>query len=463
MKKSILIANRGEIAMRILRSAKEKGFRTILAHSSADKDSLAARLADLCVCIGPGPAQESYLNPSKIILAAQMSGADAIHPGYGFLAEQEILAKMSEKAGLIFIGPIAEHLSLMGDKESAKKFAMSLNIPCIPGSERISYPRQKTNEDCLKIASSISYPLLIKATAGGGGKGMRIVHTPEDLLGMLELTQNEAHKAYGDGSVYFEKYLSHPRHIEVQILGDGHGKGVHFGLRECSIQRRYQKIIEESLPMHLSQEIQNHLYQDALRIIQALSYRGLGTIEFLYQDNKYYFIEMNTRVQVEHPISEMISGHDLVAAQISVAFEEPWKWEQEKIVFKGHAIECRINAESPKDYQPRAGKISKVHMPGGFGVRIESMIYPDIFISPFYDSLIAKIISYGETRELAIRKMQFALEEMQIEGLETNLELHRQIFQEELFLQGVYDTNYLKKHDFFSNTASDKMCATVEK
>jgi acetyl-CoA carboxylase biotin carboxylase subunit len=447
MTEKILIANRGEIALRIVRACKQKGLKTVLAHSTADRHSLAVRFADESVCIGPAAGSESYSNISAIISAAQITKARYIHPGYGFLAEQARFAKALAENDLIFVGPKPSDIALMGDKGQARTYVEKMNIPCVPGTPSVN--AETDLWPTLALAESIGFPVLIKAAGGGGGRGMKIVYDGTELLSQIRITQHEALKAFGDSHIYLEKFLEHPRHIEVQVLGSGTGKAIHIGLRDCSLQRRYQKIIEEAQPIDLPKDVEQQLLSDALKICEGLDYSGLGTLEFLYQDGKYYFIEMNTRVQVEHPISEMISQIDLIDAQISVALGEPWKWEQEHVILTGHSIECRINAEDPCTFAPCAGKISWLHAPGGFGVRFDSLAYSGCEISPFYDSLVAKVITHAPTREQAIRKMQQALEECVIEGIKTNLELHKRIFKEPNFIAGSYDTTYLKTKIFF--------------
>jgi len=447
MNSKVLIANRGEIALRIIRACKQKGLKTVVVHSTNDRDSLAVRLADESVCIGPAAAAQSYCHMTNILSAAQISGARYIHPGYGFLSEQAPFARAVKEQGLIFVGPEPEHLALMGDKAQARAYVQSLNIPCVPGTAPIF--EESGLGALLEQADIIGFPLLIKAASGGGGRGMRIVYEKTELLAQIKLTQYEALKSFGDSQVYLEKYLEHPRHIEVQILGNGLGQAVHIGLRDCSLQRRYQKIVEEAQPVHLPIAMETAMLADSIRLCEGLNYRGLGTLEFLYQDERYYFIEMNTRVQVEHPISEMIGGIDLINAQLDIAMGERWTLKQQDIVLKGHSIECRINAENPKTYEPCAGNISWLHAPGGFGVRFDSFLYAGCTVSPFYDSLIAKLIVHAPTRIEAIRKMSHALDECIIEGITTNLDLHRKIVKEPTFIEGHYDTTYLKTKVFW--------------
>ncbi len=447
MSEKILITNRGEIALRIVRACKQKGLKTVVAHSTADRHSLAVRFADESVCIGPAAGLQSYANIPSIIAAAQVTNARYIHPGYGFLAEQARFAQALKENNLIFIGPKPSDIALMGDKGQARSYVEKLNIPCVPGT-----PAVDANADLLptlELADAMGFPVLIKAAAGGGGKGMKIIYDRTELPSQIRMTQHEALKAFGDSHIYLEKFLENPRHIEVQILGSGTGKAIHVGLRDCSIQRRYQKIIEEAQPIDLPKNIEQQILSDAIKICEGLHYSGLGTFEFLYQYGKYYFIEMNTRVQVEHPISEMISQIDLIDAQISVALGDPWTWTQEQVILRGHSIECRINAEDPWTFEPCAGRISWLHAPGGFGVRFDSLAYSGCEISPFYDSLVAKLITHAPTREQAIRKMQQALEECVIEGIKTNLDLHKKIFKEQDFIRGYYNTTYLKNKEAF--------------
>lgn len=447
MTEKILIANRGEIALRIVRACQQMGLKTVVVHSTADRNSLPVKMADESVCIGPPSASLSYLNVPQLLEAAAITQATHIHPGYGFLAEQSHFAKSVEEAGLIFIGPSHQHIALMGDKGEARRYAIEAGMPCVPGTSPVS-----VEDDLAAIiekAQDIGLPVLIKATGGGGGKGMRVVYDLTELRSEIRSVQHEAQKFFGDSHVYLEKYLDHPRHIEVQVLGDGKGHAIHIGMRDCSLQRRYQKIVEEAQPLNIEESIRNKILMDSIRLCEVLQYKGLGTLEFLYQDGHYYFIEMNTRIQVEHPVSEMISQIDLVQAQLNVALDNTWHWKQEDILFSGHSIECRINAEDPATYMPCAGKIKRLHAPGGFGVRFDSHIYTGYEVPPFYDSMIAKIITHAPTREQAVLKMRQALEECLIEGLTTNLPLHKKIFSDPDFITGSYDTSYLKNHIFF--------------
>lgn len=436
----LLIANRGEIALRILRACKELNIKTVAAHSMADRDLLHVRLADESVCIGPNPSAQSYLSIPAIISAAEISDSAAIHPGYGFLSENAGFAEQVENSGFIFVGPHPESIRQMGDKVSAIKVMKKIGVPCVPGSNGPISNDTKT----LEIAKSIGYPVIIKAAAGGGGRGMRVVHTESHLLNAIALTKNEAKAAFNNDEVYLEKYLERPRHIEIQILGDGKGNAIHLGERDCSMQRRHQKILEEapamSIPKHLRKEI-GELCAAACR---DMKYRGAGTMEFLYEDGHFYFIEMNTRVQVEHPITELITDTDIVKEQLFIANGEKLAYDQSDIHFRGHAIECRINAEDPHTFVPSPGTITYLHFPGGPGIRVDSHIYSGYKVPPYYDSLIAKIIAYGPSREIALRRMRSALEESVIEGIRTNIPLHLELLQDSTFLQGPINIHYLE-------------------
>ncbi|MBM4222467.1 MAG: acetyl-CoA carboxylase biotin carboxylase subunit [Gammaproteobacteria bacterium] len=447
MKDKILIANRGEIALRILRAARLTNLSPVMIHSQADRMSLPVRSADESVCVGPGQSNKSYMNPQALIEAARITKARYIHPGYGFLSENANFADLVEKEGFIFIGARADSIDLMGNKSKARAFMMSQGVPCIPGTAAVGIEDDLT--PIYEQADRIGYPLLIKASAGGGGKGMQIVYDRAELLSQIRAVQHHALQAFHDSQVYLEKYLSHPRHLEVQVLGDGHGQVLHIGLRECSIQRRYQKIIEEAQPVNLPDHIREKMLSVALHACRQIAYRGLGTLEFLYQDSEFYFIEMNTRVQVEHPVSEMISQCDLVKLQLQVAQNERIPIKQEDIHFQGHSIECRINAEHPATYMPMPGKLKMLHAPGGFGVRFDSHLYTGAEITPLYDSMIGKIITYGSCRYEAILKMRQALSECVFDGLTTNQTLHQKILEEDDFVNGQYDTTYLNTHSFF--------------
>ncbi len=438
----ILIANRGEIALRILRACKELGIKTVAAHSTADRDLLHVRLADESVCIGPHPASQSYLNIPAIISAAEITDAVAIHPGYGFLSENADFAEQVEKSGFIFIGPHPETIRQMGDKVTAIKVMRKIGIPCVPGSNE---PIGDDDALTIKLARNIGYPVIIKATGGGGGRGMRVVHTESHLINAIALTRSEAKAAFNNDQVYLEKYLQNPRHIEIQVLGDGKGNAIYLGERDCSIQRRHQKIIEEAPAPGITQAQREEIGELCSKACRDMKYRGAGTMEFLYEDGKFYFIEMNTRIQVEHPITEMITGIDLVKEQISIAAGEKMTLKQEDIKLRGHAIECRINAEDPRTFLPSPGTVSYFHAPGGPGVRVDSHIYGSYKVPPYYDSLIAKIIVHGETREMALARMRSALDETVIEGIRTNIPLHHDILRGNSFQKGMVNIHYLEK------------------
>jgi len=441
MIKKLLIANRGEIALRILRACKDMNIKTVVVHSAADSDSMPVRLADESVCIGPAPAKDSYLNIAAIISAAEITGADAIHPGVGFLAESEEFARMVEEHGIIFVGPTPEHIAVMGDKITAKDTAVKLGIPIVPGSKSAI-----TNiEEAENMASSIGYPVIIKATAGGGGKGMQVVEKPESLKEAIEIAQKEAKANFGNPDVFMEKYLKKPRHIEMQVICDTHGNAVHLAERDCSIQRRHQKIWEEAPSPAVTESKRSMLGDIVVKAMKHLGYRGVGTIEFLYEDDNFYFIEMNTRLQVEHPITEMVTGIDLVKEQIRVASGQALSFQQKDIKIKGHAIECRINAEDPKTFLPSPGKIEKYHPPGGYGVRVDSHLYSGDSISPYYDSLAAKLIIHGDNREDAISRTNRALKEYVITGIKTIIPLHSQLTTNEDIQKGRYDIHWLEK------------------
>jgi len=437
----ILIANRGEIALRILRACREMGIQVVAVHSSADGDSMHVRLADESVCIGPAPSKDSYLNMQAILSAADVCGADAIHPGVGFLSENASFAEMVEEHGMAFIGPSPEHIRLMGDKITAKETALELGIPVVPGSNGAV----DSQGDADTLAERIGYPVLIKAAAGGGGKGMKVAYTPADLDEALRFARAEAKACFGNDQVYMEKYLSHPRHIEVQILADTHGNVVHLGERDCSLQRRHQKVWEEAPSPAISPDLRTKLGGVVTKAMKKLGYRGVGTIEFLYEDGEFYFMEMNTRLQVEHPITEMITGIDLVREQIRVAAGIPLGFRQEDVKFNGHSIECRINAECSETFIPSPGKIQDYLTPGGYGVRVDSAMYQGYQIPPHYDSLIAKLIAYGETREECILRMRRALHEYVVTGVNTLLPLHRDLSEAEDVVKGEYDIHWLEK------------------
>lgn len=443
MLEKVLIANRGEIALRILRACKELGIRTVAVYSKADRDLMHVRLADEAVCIGPAPSVSSYLNIPAIISAAEITDVDAIHPGYGFLAENADFAESVERSGFIFIGPRAETIRLMGNKVSAIKAMKKTGVPTVPGSNG---PVGEDEDASLMMAEEIGYPVIIKAASGGGGRGMRVVENRGQLLNAVTLTRSEAQNAFGDATVYMEKFLQQPRHVEIQVLSDGEGHAIHLGDRDCSLQRRHQKVVEEApapgIPAHLKEEV-------AARCVNAckeIKYRGAGTFEFLYENEAFYFIEMNTRVQVEHPVTEMVTGVDIVKEQLRIAGGEGLTLTQDDVHFQGHAIEVRINAEDPTSFVPSPGKISYFHAPGGNGVRVDSHVYGGYTVPPHYDSLIGKLITWGENRNVAFERMRIALEEIVVEGIKTNVALHRdKIFRDPAFKEGGVDIHHLEK------------------
>ena len=440
MFEKVLIANRGEIALRIHRACREMGIRTVAVHSTADADAMHVRLADETVCIGPAPSRDSYLNMAAIISAATITGADAIHPGIGFLSENAKFASMVEEHGFTFIGPSPDHLSQMGDKVEAKLTAKRFGIPCVPGSDGAV-----TDADAPRIAEETGYPVLLKAAAGGGGKGMKVANNPGELMESLAMAKAEAKAAFGNDQMYMEKYLSHPRHIEIQILADNHGNAVHLGERDCSLQRRHQKVLEEAPSPALNADQRAEIGEIAVKAVKAMGYRSVGTIEFLFQDGKFYFIGMNTRLQVEHPISEMITGIDLVREQIRVASGAPLGFSQSDITFTGHAFECRINAEDPVTFMPSPGLITDFHAAGGLGVRVDSALYAGYKVPSNYDSLIAKLVVHGKTRNEALMRARRALEEMVILGVKTNIPLHQRLVTAPDFINGDYDIRWLEK------------------
>ncbi len=442
MFKKILIANRGEIALRILRACKELGIKTVAVYSTADADLMHVRLADEAVCIGPANSAHSYLNIPALISAAEITNVEAIHPGYGFLAENADFAEQIEKAGFVFIGPSAPIIRLMGNKVSAIKAMKKAGISCIPGSDGALDDNNKKN---LTLAEKIGYPIIIKASGGGGGRGMRIVRSHHELLNAIAMTKTEAAAAFGTDEVYMEKFLENPRHIEIQILSDGQGHAVHLGERDCSIQRRHQKVLEEAPALGITDEQRHDIGQNCVDACIAIQYRGAGTFEFLYEQGVFYFIEMNTRIQVEHPVTEMVTGIDIVKEQISIAAGNPLSFTQDAIRIKGHAIECRINAEDPKSFMPCPGKINLYHPPGGFGVRMDSHLYSGYYVPPYYDSLIGKLITFGETRTIAIARMQNALSELVIDGIKSNIELHQDLLDDKNFQQGTQTIHYLEQ------------------
>jgi len=438
--RKILIANRGEIALRIQRACRELGIATVAVHSTADATAMHVRLADEAVCIGPPAAKESYLNVSAILTAAHITGADAIHPGYGFLSENAGFADMVEAHGMTFIGPSASHIAMMGDKIAAKTAMATLGVPLVPGSDG-AVPDIETAR---AVADKIMYPVLIKAAAGGGGRGMRVARSPDELEDAFRGARTEARAAFGNDAVYIEKYLDRPRHIELQILADSHGNVVHFGERDCSLQRRHQKVLEEAGSPALSPAQRNDLGATATAALRQLGYRNAGTLEFLYQDGQFAFIEMNTRLQVEHPITEMVCDVDLVREQIRVAAGAELGYGQSDIAFEGHAIECRINAEDPITFMPTPGKVTSYHAPGGLGVRIDSALYAGYFVPPYYDSMVAKLIVHAPTRHDAINRMRRALDEFAVEGIKTTIPLHRRIVDAPEFQAGDYTIHWLE-------------------
>jgi acetyl-CoA carboxylase biotin carboxylase subunit len=440
MFKKILIANRGEIALRIIRACREMNIQSVVVHSTADANAMAVRLADETVCIGPPAARDSYLNIPAILSAAALTGADAIHPGYGFLSENAQFARMVEEHGFAFIGPTPEHIEIMGDKVMAKKTVKALGLPCVPGSDG----DVKTADEGITIAKKMGFPILIKAASGGGGKGMQVVHEEAEFKESFERAKAEAKANFGDDTVYMEKYLTNPRHIEIQVFGDTHGNAVHLGERDCSIQRRHQKLVEEGPSPVLSEAQRDKIGMLAADTIRKLGYRGAGTIEFLFEKGEFYFMEMNTRIQVEHPVTEMITGIDLIAEQIRVAAGEPLSIP-EKIRFRGHAIEIRINAEDPDTFAPSPGKIKQFHAAGGLGVRFDSAMYTGYSIPPYYDSMIGKLIVHGRDREECIRRLRRAIGETVVEGIKTTLPLHYWITEQPEFISGQYTIQWLEK------------------
>lgn len=438
----ILIANRGEIALRIQRACREMGIRTVAVHSTADVDAKYVRLADESVCIGPAPSSQSYLNIPAIISAAEVTDAEAIHPGYGFLSENADFAERVEKSGFTFIGPRAESIRLMGDKVSAKQAMREAGVPCVPGSNG-ALPEDE--QSILRIAREIGYPVIIKASGGGGGRGMRVVRSESSLLASVATTREEARVAFGNPTVYMEKFLENPRHIEIQVLSDNFQNAVYLGERDCSMQRRNQKVLEEAPAFGIPRRQIDKLGSRCVEACKRIGYRGAGTFEFLYENGEFYFIEMNTRVQVEHPVTELITGVDIVREQIRIAAGERLSLRQRDIEIRGHAIECRINAEDPFTFVPSPGKITAWHLPGGPGVRIDSHVYTGYTVPPYYDSMIGKIITYGDDREQAIARMRVALSELAVEGIKTNADLHRELVRDEAFINGATSIHYLEK------------------
>ena len=441
MLERVLIANRGEIALRVLRACRELGIETVAVHSTADRELKHVRLADQAVCIGPPPSAKSYLNVPAIISVAEVTNADGIHPGYGFLSENADFAEQVENSGFVFIGPTAETIRLMGDKVSAKQQMTRSGVPTVPGSEG-AIPDDP--DEILKIARDIGFPVIVKAAAGGGGRGMRVVHNEEVLLSSIKVTQSEAQAAFGSPVVYMEKFLQRPRHVEVQVLADGQGNAVHLGDRDCSLQRRHQKVIEEAPAPGIDDKLRQEIGEACVKACIDMGYRGAGTFEFLYEDGGFYFIEMNTRVQVEHPVTEMITGIDIVREQLLIASGEKRSFKQEDIKFHGHALECRINAEDPRNFLPSPGTINTFHAPGGPGVRVDSHVYNGYTVPPHYDSLIGKLITHGDTRTAALAKMRQALDELIVEGIRTNAALHRELVVDTSFMAGGVSIHYLE-------------------
>ena len=438
----IVIANRGEIALRVLRACRELGIRTVAVHSTADRDLKHVRLADESVCIGPPEAAQSYLNIPAVLSAAEVTDAVAIHPGYGFLAENADFAERVEQSGFVFIGPSPDTIRLMGDKISAIDAMRRAGVPCVPGSEG---PLEEDPDGNARLARDIGYPVIIKAAAGGGGRGMRVVNSEAALANAVLTTRAEAAAAFGDGTVYLEKYLDNPRHIEIQVLADSHGNAVHLGERDCSLQRRHQKVIEEAPAPGITDRVRRRLGARCANACKAIDYRGVGTFEFLYQDGDFYFIEMNTRLQVEHPVTEFVTGIDLVKTQIRIAAGERLPFKQSDITISGHAIECRINAEDPVTFAPNPGKISLFHAPGGPGIRVDSHLYSGYTVPPNYDSLIAKLIAFGDSRESALARMRIALDEIIVDGIRTNVPMHVDLLNDSGFIEGGVGISYLER------------------
>ncbi len=442
MLEKIVIANRGEIALRILRACRELGIKTVAVHSDADRDLKHVRLADESVCIGPAASAASYLNVPAIISAAEVTDAVAIHPGYGFLSENADFAERVEQSGFTFIGPRPDTIRLMGDKITAIEAMKEAGVPTVPGSDG---PLDEDTDRTLGLARDIGYPVIIKAAGGGGGRGMRVVHSEAALLAAISLTKAEAGGAFGNDTVYMEKYLENPRHVEFQVLADTHGNAIHLGERDCSMQRRHQKVVEEAPAPGITDEQRNHIGERCAEACRRIGYRGAGTFEFLYEDGEFYFIEMNTRVQVEHPVTEMITGVDIVKEQLNIAADEPLAYRQQDIEIRGHAIECRINAEDPTNFMPSPGTISQLHVAGGPGIRFDSHIYNGYSVPPYYDSMIGKLIAHGATRESAIARMRVALSEMVVEGIKTNIPLQADIMRDTNFAAGGVNIHYLEK------------------
>jgi acetyl-CoA carboxylase, biotin carboxylase subunit len=442
MFEKILIANRGEIALRIQRACRELGIRTVVVHSEADTEAKYVKLADESVCIGPPPSAASYLNIPAIISAAEVTDAEAIHPGYGFLAENADFAEKVERSGFVFIGPRPENIRLMGDKVTAKAAMAKTGIPTVPGSEGALPDDPK---EIVHIARKVGYPVIIKAAGGGGGRGMRVVHTEAALLNAVNMTRSEAQAAFANPMVYLERYLEQPRHIEIQVLADAHKNAVHLGERDCSLQRRHQKVLEEAPAPELPTKLRDKMGERCVDACRRIGYRNAGTFEFLYEDGEFYFIEMNTRIQVEHPVTEMVTGLDLVQEQIYVAAGEKLRMRQKDVQIRGHAIECRINAEDPYRFTPSPGRITSYHPPGGPGIRVDSHVYQGYSVPPYYDSMVGKVIAFGATREQALGRMRIALSEMVVEGIQTNIELHRELLNDTRVLRGGVSIHYLEQ------------------
>ncbi|HCK5911519.1 acetyl-CoA carboxylase biotin carboxylase subunit [Pseudomonas aeruginosa] len=442
MLEKVLIANRGEIALRILRACKELGIKTVAVHSTADRELMHLSLADESVCIGPAPATQSYLQIPAIIAAAEVTGATAIHPGYGFLAENADFAEQIERSGFTFVGPTAEVIRLMGDKVSAKDAMKRAGVPTVPGSDG---PLPEDEETALAIAREVGYPVIIKAAGGGGGRGMRVVYDESELIKSAKLTRTETGAAFGNPMVYLEKFLTNPRHVEVQVLSDGQGNAIHLGDRDCSLQRRHQKVIEEAPAPGIDEKARQEVFARCVQACIEIGYRGAGTFEFLYENGRFYFIEMNTRVQVEHPVSEMVTGVDIVKEMLRIASGEKLSIRQEDVVIRGHALECRINAEDPKTFMPSPGKVKHFHAPGGNGVRVDSHLYSGYSVPPNYDSLVGKVITYGADRDEALARMRNALDELIVDGIKTNTELHKDLVRDAAFCKGGVNIHYLEK------------------
>lgn len=438
----VLIANRGDIALRVLRACQELGIKTVVVHSTADTDSMPVKLADESVCIGPPASKDSYLKMPALISAAEITGADAIHPGVGFLSENATFATMVEEHGITFIGPTPEHITMMGDKITAKKTMIELGIPTVPGSEGSI----DSEDHAVNVATQIGFPVLIKATSGGGGKGMKVAYNKDEVVNAFRMARSEAKANFGNEEVYMERYLRRPRHIEVQVIADTHGNVVHLGERDCSIQRRHQKLWEEAPSPGLTPELRQQLGELVTKAVGKMGYRGVGTLEFLFEDGEFFFMEMNTRIQVEHPITEMVTGIDLLKEQIRVAAGLPLSFKQADVEFKGHAIECRVNAEDSKTFIPSPGRIKGYHAPGGFGIRVDSQLYQGYSIPPYYDSMVAKLIAYGKDRDECLARLSRALKEYVIDGISTTLPLHQRLVKNQNMRDGQYDIHWLEKN-----------------